>query len=190
MPQKAIRAQARALENEFFAKRDAEKLAALRKALAERVERQGLAQVTGIPDEAVLGQLMAVGITADTLAALALVPLVLVAWADGTLDDKERRAVLAAAASRDLDADGPAHRILTSWLDERPAPSLRAAWHEYAAAFREHLPPHVVATIRAWVMDRAREVAAATGGFLGLGSKISSAEQAVLDELEAAFNPK
>ena len=189
MPEKAIRAQARALENEFFAKRDAAKLAALRKALAERVERQGLAEVSGIPDEAVLAQLMEVGVTADTLAAVALVPLVLVAWADGTLDDKERRAVLAAAAARDVEADGPAHQLLTSWLDARPAPSLRAAWLEYAAAFREHLPPNVVVTIRAWVMDRAREVAAATGGFLGLGSKISSEEQAVLDELEAAFGP-
>ena len=187
MPEKALRAQARVLENEFFAKRDAQKLAALRQEMAKRTEREGLARVTGIPDEAALSQLVEVGVTVDTLAALALVPLVLVAWADGKLDAKERRAVLDAAAARDVDADGAAYGLLATWLDAPPAASLRTAWESYAVAFREHLPETVVVTIREWVMNRAREVAAATGGFLGLGRKVSAREQAVLDELEAVF---
>ena len=39
-------------------------------------------------------------------------------------------------------------------------------------------------------MSRARGVAAATGGFVGLGNKISDVEQAVLDEIDAVFDPK
>jgi hypothetical protein len=37
------------------------------------------------------------------------------------------------------------------------------------------------------LLGRARGVAEAAGGFLGLGKRISSAEQAVLTELEQAF---
>jgi hypothetical protein len=37
------------------------------------------------------------------------------------------------------------------------------------------------------VLDRARAVATAAGGFLGLGAKISPAEEEVLRTLERAF---
>jgi hypothetical protein len=187
MPKEAFRAQARVLENEFFARRDAEKLATLRKEIATRAERQGLAEVTGIPDEAVLQHLVEVGVTAETLAAFALVPLVTVAWADGELDAKERKAVLDAAAAHDIEEGGAAHELLTTWLDEKPDPSLRKAWEAYALAFREILPKEVVVALHDGVMTRARGVAAATGGFLGLGRRISAREQRVLDELEAVF---
>ena len=127
MPSEALRAKSRALENEFFAKRDAEKLAALRKEVALRAERQGLATLTGIPDETVLNHLLEVGVTAETLAAVALV---LVAWADGTLSEKERKAVLEASAAHDVEVDGPAYHLLTTWLEKAPDASLRSAWHE------------------------------------------------------------
>jgi len=187
MPKEAFRAQARVLENEFFARRDAEKLAALRKEIAARADRQGLAEATGIPDENVLQHLVEVGVTAETLAAFALVPLVTVAWADGDLDAKERKAVLEAAAAHDVEPGGAAYQLLTTWLDAKPDPSLRRAWEGYVTAFGEVLPKEVVVALHHWIMTRAKNVAAATGGFLGLGNKISEREQRVLDELEAVF---
>lgn len=187
MPKKAFEAQGRILENEFFAKRDAQKLAALRKEIASRAERVGLKEVTGIEDDAVLQKLIEVDVTADTLAAFALVPLVLVAWADGELDAKERDAILSAAASHDIEEDGASYELLNTWLSAAPDPSLGEAWRGYAVAFREILPREVVVALEDWVMTRAKKVAAATGGFLGLGSKISGKEQRVLDELEAVF---
>ena len=51
-----------------------------------------------VADDAVLEKLANFGMDASTLAALSLAPLVLVAWADGEVDAKERDAVLAAAA--------------------------------------------------------------------------------------------
>ena len=188
MPHEAFRAQGRVLENEFFAKRDAQKLAALRKEIASRAERRGLKEVTGIEDDAVLQKLIEVGVTAETLAAFALVPLVLVAWADGELDTKERDAVLAAAASHDIEKGGSAYELLNTWLSAAPDASLGEAWLGYAAAFREVLPREVVVALHDWIMTRAKNVAAATGGFLGLGSKISGKEQRVLDQLEAVFH--
>ena len=46
-----------------------------------------------------VARLVEIGIRSDTLAALCLIPLVEVAWADGRLDPPEREALLAAAAA-------------------------------------------------------------------------------------------
>ncbi len=44
-----------------------------------------------------------------------------------------------------------------------------------------------VQALRADLLGRARRVAEAAGGFLGLGRRVSAAEQAVLERLAAAF---
>jgi hypothetical protein len=43
--------------------------------------------------------------------------------------------------------------------------------------------------LKSELLGRARRVAEAAGGFLGLGSKVSRAEEAILTELAAAFEP-
>ena len=94
----------RALEEAFFAKQDA----VLRKKLAEpaelRAKKDAYSAVSGITDEAVLDALAKLDVTPETLAALSLVPLVAVAWADGSIDAKERAAVLRAAGDTGLAA--------------------------------------------------------------------------------------
>lgn len=44
-----------------------------------------------------------------------------------------------------------------------------------------------VAALKAGLLDRARAVAGASGGFLGPGSKISNAEADMIRRLESAF---
>jgi hypothetical protein len=69
----------------------------LRQAFRERMEkvdrRTQLAQVTGIQDEAVLDRLIELKIEPETIAAMAVVPLVAVAWADGKVQEEERKAI-------------------------------------------------------------------------------------------------
>jgi hypothetical protein len=50
------------------------------------------------------------------------------------------------------------------------------------------LDPQARQRLRDEVMGRARAVAEAAGGFLGLGRKVSAAEEAVLRELAQAFD--
>jgi hypothetical protein len=56
---------------------------------------------------------------------------------------------------------------------------MRALWPSLSPKERDE--------IRASALERARSVAEATGGFLGLTSKISPEEKAVLDELAKAL---
>lgn len=67
-----------------------------------------------------LDKLAGLNIPSETLAAISLVPLVMVAWADGGIDQKERAAVLSAAAEEGLAKGGASYELLGEWLAERP----------------------------------------------------------------------
>jgi uncharacterized membrane protein YkoI len=95
----------KALEEEFFAKQNQRLLRQFRETMAVKAKHEALAAASGITDAAVLEQLAAVDLSSETMAALALVPLVEVAWADGTLDAKEHSALLAAAEDAGLSQD-------------------------------------------------------------------------------------
>ena len=58
-------------------------------------DREALAGVTGIRDTGLLNSLLGTGVRAENVAALTVIPLVFVAWADHRMVDVERRAVLA-----------------------------------------------------------------------------------------------
>jgi hypothetical protein len=177
----------RALEDAFFARQERELLEKLRDADRTRSHAEAIAAASGIRDEAVLRQITALGLGAETVAALALVPLALVAWADGSLDSKERAAVMDAAREGGVASGSEAARLLDTWLATPPGAELKAAWRGYAAALSANLDDAARATLRRETVGRARRVAEAAGGVLGLGRKVSEAEERVLNELDAAF---
>ena len=183
-PPEILRDRGRSLEDEFFRREDKrlmEQLAALR---AAEATREALGKASGITKPAVLDKLIELGIRAETVAALSIVPLVEVAWADGGIDAKERRAVVERAG---VPPDSAAGALLAAWLDRRPDPKLLTAWTHLVRAMSEQLGPEEAARVKTGVLERARAVATAAGGVFGVGSKISAAEAALLVKLETAF---
>ena len=174
-----------ALEHEFFSRQNNAAVEAMKERNAAQSRRDALAHATGITDEDALQTIDASGIGVETLTALSLVPLVVVAWADGTLDAQEREAIEKAATESGVSGD--ASDLLASWLAEAPAPSLLAAWKDYVQGLKEALDAEAYAALQAGIMGHARAVSAAAGGFLGLGSKTSAAEAAALADLAASF---
>jgi len=184
---KVLADREKALEELFFEKENRKLLERMR-AEAEQVSaKQGLTDLTGIRDEALLEKLVQLGIRPGKWAALALIPLVEVAWADGSVDKRERRAVLSAAEANGVAKDGAAHELLEQWLAERPDTAYLEAWGEYIVALCAELGESERVALRQEILGRARQVAEAAGGVLGLGNKVSEAEQRALDELEKAF---
>lgn len=177
----------RALEEQFFRSQD-QKLVESMKAEAEKKQlKEGLKSVSGIQDSAVLDKLAELKIGAETLAALSIVPLVEVAWCDGELDAKEKEAILKAAAGLGIVAGSPAHGLLTGWLQKAPPMELLGAWETYTKMLCERFDAAARAKLKDELLGRAKKVAEAAGGFLGLMSKISPAEQNMLDRLARAF---
>ena len=187
MADKPLEDRRKALEEEFF-RRENEKLR--QKLRAEQEAKQNveaLAQQSGIRDESLLNELIDHGVSAETLSALVLVPLVAVAWAVGELDDRERAAILSAASDLGVSRESPNFALLESWLTKPPDPRLFDAWIEYAKQLGGALRSEGRDVLSEDLVGRAREVARASGGILGLGSKVSAPEQRVLDRLVKAL---
>jgi uncharacterized membrane protein YebE (DUF533 family) len=188
MSNEPLEERRKALENSFFAKQEEKLLTELRAKQAAEFAQQHLVEASGISDETLIRRLIELGIAAETLAALSLAPLVAVAWADGTVDAKERSAILAAAAELGILPSHVGHRLVEAWLDKPPGRDLLTTWIEYVGALAEELTPAELHALRDDLLRRARGVAEITGGLLGLGNRISKTEQAVLDRLAAAFD--
>lgn len=146
-----------------------------------------LAEASGLTDIELVDRLVGLGIRPSTLAALALVPLIEVAWADDKMEAKERDAILAGAESTGLERTSPSFRLLEIWTLERPAPAMLAAWQDFVRQTTAELEPEERERFRTRLMTRAHEVAEAAGGFLGLTSKVSRKEQEALELLDRAF---
>jgi hypothetical protein len=182
-----LRDRGRSLEDEFFRREDQRLLAKLNEVKTAQLTRDALAKASGITKPEILDKLLALGIKAETIAALSLVPLVEVAWADGTLDAKEKRATLERAREAGMTPGSTAHALLEAWLERRPDPRLLDTWTQMIKGLREQLAPDEAARLKAALLDQARAVASASGGVLGLGAKVSGAEAEMLQRLESAF---
>lgn len=187
MSNEILRDREKALEESFFAKQNAKLREALRKKQDDAASREGLAKVSGIADTEVLDRLLELGIGAESWTALSVVPLVEVAWANGRVEEKERRAVLAGAEANGIAIDSTSYQLLQGWLAHRPDGRLLEAWAEYIMGLRAKLDPGEIHALRDEVLGRARAVAMAAGGFLGLGNKVSVEEEVILTELAKAF---
>jgi hypothetical protein len=174
------------LEDMFFYEQDRRIIE--RRAKLQQLEqtKANLAKVSGIRDDALLEKLIELKIGPETLTTLIGVPLIEVAWADGTMDDKERKKLFEYAEKAGLRQKGLDPKIMSVWLAKKPDPALFRAWKHYIQTLCKALGAHERKALRDEVMADARSIAEAAGGILGLG-KISAEEKAVLKTLEEAF---
>ena len=175
----------RTMEDEYFQRDDQFLIENLRELKRLEETRENLSTVSGITDSAVLDKLIQLGIHPETLSSLAVIPLITVAWADGTIEPRERQAILDAVHGsrfgKSIDL-----KLVGHWLETKPKPQLFEAWVHYSQALAADLSVDERRAMREELVGHAREVAEAAGGLLGLG-KVSAAETAVLEKLEAAW---
>ena len=173
-----------ALENQFFAKVDEKLLAKLH----EQQDVDSLAKSLGISPE-IAKSLLAAGVTTHSAAALRLVPLVAVAWADGRIEPEELQVVVKAAESHGIKADQPAGQLLASWLKVAPTSDLLKTWGEYAASLVAHMSADQAANLKSSIIDELKSVANAAGGVLGWGA-VSDGESKLMHVVEDALTRK
>jgi hypothetical protein len=180
--------QAKTLEDLFFLKKDKILIDKLRHLEKMKETTQSLSEVTGIKDEDVLQKLVELNIRPEIAASIALLPLIEVAWADGKVDEKEKAAVLEAASDSFVSKKSPDFTLLEQWLKHKPGPKIMDAWGHYIEGLCGELTAHQKKTLKSDLIGHAKKIAKAAGGFLGLGKKISDAEQQVIEKLESAFD--
>jgi tellurite resistance protein len=175
-----------ALEDQFYREREAELIEKMRAELATQKTKEQLHACCGIEEDEVLEALINLGVGADDLSALALVPLVQVAWADGNIDLNERDAVLDAANQQGVERGSHSYALLEAWLDKQPKSELYVAWAEYVQSLTQQMETGTVEAMKESVLGLAHDVASAAGGILGIKT-ISANEKAVLEAVAKAF---
>jgi len=176
----------RSMEDEFFRREDAKLLEKLRALKNTQTTRELLAKATGITNAGVLDQLMELNIGGETAAALSVLPFVEVAWADGSIDAKERAALIEHAQTKGFASGSTEFVLLEAWLEKRPEPRFYTAWTQVVRGLCEKLAPPQIALLKTRMLERAHAVANASGGVFGIG-KVSASEAAMIAKLEKAF---
>ncbi len=185
---KPLAEREKALEEAFFRDANAKLIEALRARRAQTEQRDALAKIVGVADETVLAPLLALGIRAESVAALVLAPLVAVAWADRQLDDDERRQLIAAETHYGIDPKSEAGKLLESWLDARPHESLIDAWASYVQELCKTLQPADRERLRSEIVGRARHIVRGFEKTFVRGHGPSRAESDALAKVEAALS--
>jgi hypothetical protein len=169
----------RALEEEYFRKKDRELVERMRRAAESEQARTQLGQTIGISDPALLQDLEELGFTAETVALLPLVPLLQMAWAEGGVSGAERALIVKLARSRGVADGSAADRQLNAWLETRPDEAVFARAGRLIRAVLDTGAAGAGGLTADDVVQQAERIAAASGGFLGLG-RISADEKALL----------
>jgi hypothetical protein len=137
-------------------------------------------------NDADLGEaLRALGMDEASWRALPLLPLVQVAWADGTVQEAERELILRLSQERwKLGAE--AHRLLRNWLHHPPSIEYARRGHEALNALCDHAGSPIRREALADVLALALQVAKAAGGFFGFGA-IGAEEALAIEEIARAL---
>jgi len=133
------------------------------------------------------GGLLDAGINAKTAASLSIVPLVVVAWADGVIQPQERKAILQGADEAGMTKGDAAYQLLQTWLDEKPEDSLFIAWKEYIQALAKQVNTETLQGLKDNITARIHKIAKAAGGVLGI-HKVDVSEKQAMKEIESAFD--
>jgi len=186
MKPKATEKRRQTLEDMFFYEMDRRIIERRAKLQQMKQTKASLARVSGIHDDALLEKLIALDIRPETMATLIAIPLIEIAWADGVMDNKERKRLFGYAEKAGLRQKGLDPEIMSAWLTTRPDPALLKAWTHYMQTLCRELSAHERKALHDEVMADARSIAKAAGGMLGF-SQISAEEKAILKKLEQAF---
>jgi hypothetical protein len=184
MPEKDGFTQRRmAMEEGYFRKKEQEFIEQIRSRAAKQAERQDLAEAVGVADEEILASLQEMGYTRETVKLLHLVPLVQIAWASGSVTPREREMVLRLCEWRGVEKDSLAWEQLNNWLDERPSDEFFLATLKIIRHMLEVQTVNERVAGRTDLISFCIRIAMASGGFLGISSKISDGEQMALDQI-------
>jgi hypothetical protein len=183
----AFKERGRALEDEYFHRKERELIARMRERAAAESARTQLGQATGVADAEILQGLQDLGYTTDTITLLHLVPLVQMAWAEGHVTMRERDLIIEAARARGIESGSPADRQLQGWLAARPSEELFTTTLRAIAAMMQSRPEDERKAGENDLLSYLTSIATASGGVLGWGA-VSDEERAVLARVTQALH--
>lgn len=192
MSTEAFEERGHSLEEDYFRRMERQQLEALR--LREQLarERELLAEATGIRNDALLEELRALGYTPQTTPLLELVPLVEMAWAEGSVQGRERKMIFDTARGRGIGSESEAFKQLGEWLEHRPSNDFFARSLELCNAVLRRLPAGERDVRRQSLLADVYKIADAAGGlgFINIGPRVCREEEETFDRIIHNLQPE
>jgi hypothetical protein len=180
----ALNKRGRALEEDYFRKKDLELIEKIRQAGAEARVRTDLGRKIGLDAPELIQELHDLGFTPDTVVLLPLVPIIQVAWAEGGITKAERELILRLARSRGIEEGSAADRQLADWLANHPHEAVFAGARRLIRALLDAGAEPSSDFSASDLVKYCEDIAAASGGILGIG-RVSAEERALLSSIAA-----
>ncbi|MCX4247946.1 TerB family tellurite resistance protein [Paraliomyxa miuraensis] len=149
----------------------------LETAAKDLADKQAIADSVKTEDLSVAERIKALGFSGESSKVFDLLPLVHVAWADGSIQKGERAAILRVLEARGVAPGSEGFTLMESLLEERPSDEYM---QQSLAVLRELVGNDGRS---AEIVDLCQTVASAAGGFLGLGAKVDDKERALIEEI-------
>lgn len=174
-------------EEEYFQTQELER----RKAMREKAEQQAASQKEqreiagnlGTDDAALIERIQALGLDGEVAGVLHLLPLVQVAWADGSISGAERKTIMQALDARGVEPGSAAANFIASLLEEQPSETLM---DEILVILKDLLAAKGLQPES--VLSACTDVAQASGGLFGFGDKMSQEERDAINRIGASLN--
>jgi len=167
------------MESKYFtaaeSDRRAEVRARLEKAAKRMAERRGIATTLATDDVSLVERIHSLGFTDDSARVFDLLPLILVAWADGRVQRSERASILAILEARGIQQGSDASVFVETLLELPPSDSFIEVSLELLRDLSK-----TKGDLGVSVVDMCVRVAEASGGILGIGSPISDDEHELM----------
>jgi hypothetical protein len=170
-------------EKEYFYRLDCQLIEKMRERAAREEEHRRMAELYRIEDPRLLEALEKLGYTHRTIVLLELVPLIELAWRDGSVSPAERNWILQFARAHDIAEDIPAWRQLASWLDHCPSPAFFEGTWRAMEAHAAFLSAEERAAAREAIIRACTDFATATCHQFGWHGRICAAKRKVLEEI-------
>lgn len=170
-------------EAEYFHRLDVELIESMRTRAASEQRRLRLAEASQVNEPSILETLERLGYDSDTVLALFLVPLVQVAWIDGSVSEVERDRIIAIANLRGMRTNTPAYQRLMGWLDQRPTDEFFRRTLSVIERIFGSLPADESKAWRDALLLCCREVAIASCSLFGWRSSICASKRKLIREI-------
>ena len=177
-------------EGEYFYRLDVELIDDMRRRAAFEERRLRMAEACQTDDPRILDALEKLGYDQTTITLLYLVPLVHVAWIDGSVNQAERNRITVMASLQGVREDIPAYQQLMAWLGRRPSDEFFQGTLRVIQAILESLPENQRKARKEFLIRCCREVAFASCGLFGWKSKICIAKRNLIREIGKLWEPK
>jgi len=171
-------------EEGYFHRMDAERMDELRKQAARDEEHRRMAAASHIEDPKLLEALEELGYTHTTLNLLFLVPVVELAWIDGSVSAIEHDLILAEAKGRGVEEGSPAFAQLQAWLEQRPPDAFFEGTWRVIEAVLASLTEDEQETRKKSLLQSSAEFAAGSGQHLVWANWVCASKRKLLRATE------